>query len=351
MTARVDALLRPARGDSPWGADLRGTPLYRAIAQARRYDDPTLPRGVWETDLKSADWSGVVTLCCDALEQSKDLCLAAWLTEAWTRIDGFAGAADGFALVGGLCTRYWQHVADGPEAPLQSAALEWLVRHMATALRLVPIVEAAPPREGALTWSDLVQAERLEQLRQADANAARRAEDGGALTRAEFAAAFARSTTDRLAERRREIDAALSAVRAMAEDFETAAVADPPGIDTLVGTLEPASRLLSAELMARTPREVPQAAVPRAVASPLPPPASGPPAPAPLTDRAAAYRQLAEIAAFLNRTEPHSPVPYVLAFVADWGTMTLPQIDAALRTKGSDMLRLIDALGLNGADE
>lgn len=37
----------------------------------------------------------------------KDLQVAAWLAEAWVRIDGFAGVADGFALIASLIEIWW----------------------------------------------------------------------------------------------------------------------------------------------------------------------------------------------------------------------------------------------------
>src|SRR5205085_2500515 len=41
------------------------------------------------------------------IKHSKDLQVAAWLTEAWLRIDGLAGLAAGCALLAGLVDTYW----------------------------------------------------------------------------------------------------------------------------------------------------------------------------------------------------------------------------------------------------
>jgi len=78
----LDDLLRPVEEERPSGEDLRGSPLFREIQEARRADDPTLPQGPWERDLKKADWEKVAVLTRDAIaRRSKDLQLAAWMAE------------------------------------------------------------------------------------------------------------------------------------------------------------------------------------------------------------------------------------------------------------------------------
>ncbi|WP_033919620.1 type VI secretion system protein TssA [Sphingomonas sp. 37zxx] len=342
MSERVDLLLRPIPGDDACGADLRGTAVDAAIAEARRHDDPGLPRGIWATDLKLADWPKVAELCTAALQQSKDLRLACWLAEAWTRCEGFKGAADGFALIGGLCTRYWQCLQARDEA-MQVAALDWLVRHLPIALRLVPIVAGTAARDSWFTWTDVLNADRLEQVRQRDSAAAARAEANGAPTRAAFAAALAATPSEPLVAQRAAIDEARAALTAMAADFVEAGIAEAPGVEPIVTILDPAARLLATELASRTPRASAPAHTQPVAAASLDTALPG--------DRDAAYRQIAEIAAWLERIEPHSPVPPILAFVADWGRMTLKEIDATLRDQGGDMMMLLEALGLAGRDE
>src|SRR5262249_51806813 len=65
-----------------------------------------------------------------------------------------------------------------------------------------------------------------------------------------------------------------------------------------------------------------------------------------LRTREEAYRQLMEIAEFLLRTEPHSPTPYVIQRATSWGEMPLPVLVEDLSDSGSDMVRLLDVLGL-----
>ena len=91
-----DALLAPIAGESPTGESLRYEGTYDAIQQARRDDEDHLPRGVWEANLRRADWRNVASLCSQALaERSKDLQVAAWLLEANLHLRGLAGLAGG----------------------------------------------------------------------------------------------------------------------------------------------------------------------------------------------------------------------------------------------------------------
>src|SRR4051812_43072758 len=86
-----ELLLAPISPEMPAGENLRYEELYDRIRNARR-EDPDLPMGVWETDLKRADWSLVEALCTEALEQrTKDLQIAIWLLEARIVLHGFSG--------------------------------------------------------------------------------------------------------------------------------------------------------------------------------------------------------------------------------------------------------------------
>ena len=67
-------LLTPLSEGDGVGKYLRYDPLYDQIKDARREDDVTLSQGIWQTEIKRADWPLVETLCLDALTtKTKDL--------------------------------------------------------------------------------------------------------------------------------------------------------------------------------------------------------------------------------------------------------------------------------------
>ena len=89
------------------GKDLRYAPVYDKIKEARREDDD-LNQGAWQHERKVADFSAVIKLAQEAIAtQSKDLQLAAWLSESLLKTKGFAGLCDGLILCHGLIERFW----------------------------------------------------------------------------------------------------------------------------------------------------------------------------------------------------------------------------------------------------
>jgi type VI secretion system protein ImpA len=138
-------LLAPIPGSAPAGADLRYAPVYSSITEARREDDDA-PQGEWKRDRKVAQYDVVVKLTTDALAtKSKDLMLAAWLTEALTRREGFAGFAYGLDLMQGLMGKYWETLfpeIDEGDLGLRAKPLNWIGSNLEASVKRVPLVKA-----------------------------------------------------------------------------------------------------------------------------------------------------------------------------------------------------------------
>ena len=90
LLKEIEPLLLPIKGKNPGGVDLRYDKVHDEIKNYRSEDDEELPRGVWERDLKQAEWDKVERTCVDALKnKSKDLQISAWLLEAWIKRENF----------------------------------------------------------------------------------------------------------------------------------------------------------------------------------------------------------------------------------------------------------------------
>ncbi|MGC4055709.1 MAG: type VI secretion system protein TssA [Paludibaculum sp.] len=141
MPLRED-ILSPIPGDNPSGQDIRYTPLYEQIKEARR-EEEALALGVWQRALKTADWPLVIRLISEALaKKSKDLQLAVWLVEALVRRDGFAGLKEGFDLCNSLVTEFWESLypeLEDCDSELRSVPLAWLSSKLETPLRQVSL--------------------------------------------------------------------------------------------------------------------------------------------------------------------------------------------------------------------
>jgi type VI secretion system protein ImpA len=350
-----ELLLAPIAGPRPTGRDVRYEGDYELIIEARREDNAALPQGVWLHDLKRADWADVQRLCTDSLStRSKDLQIASWLTEALVHLQGFAGLAHGFALLGELCERFWPDLYPAIEEGDLSgrvAPLEWLNEKLPSLLRSQPIVRSAADPDEHFSWTDYVNAQRLETLRQRDAGSAERSEAAGAVTLARFAACRQRTETALLNRTEAELKAALQALEFLNALLQQHCGKEAPGLGAIRSAIEDLLAFVAVEL---ADRPKPASLLSSLRKQPSPPIADTPTGPAaeatepaqPPRTREEAYRQLSEIAEFLLRTEPHSPTPYLIQRAASWGEMPLPELVQELSRSGSDVSMLLGALGL-----
>lgn len=120
----LEALLAPIPGDAPQGTDLREdssaqSPWFRlrdARAEAREIERRAETDGGGDESAVPQPWRTINTLARGALlEKSKDLDVAAMLTEALLRMHGLPGLTAGSLLIQGLAERYWDVVFPLPD--------------------------------------------------------------------------------------------------------------------------------------------------------------------------------------------------------------------------------------------
>lgn len=150
-------LLLPIPGDNPSGENLYSTPLFEQIREARREEDAG-PQGAWEHSVKSADYALVIKLAEDALaKKTKDLFVAAWLTEALLNRNGFAGLKDGLDLIRGLIEQFWgtlyPPLEDG-DAEFRATPLDWLGNYLEPSKGSSPAlaVKMRPLTANGISW-------------------------------------------------------------------------------------------------------------------------------------------------------------------------------------------------------
>jgi type VI secretion system protein ImpA len=311
----AEQLLIPISSSNPSGVDISFSPELDAIAQARKFDDPSLAQGEWVTELKEADWEFVVQRCVALLtQQSKDLKVAVWLTEAAAKEYHLRGLGEGFRLLAGLCEQYWDlglyPQADDGDQEQRIGNLSWILSRTRSLVREIPLTEG---RHTAWSTVDFEAARKRASAGQetdglpklADMEAARRA------TSASFIAAFnadAQYCLDALRELERVSDAKLGH--------------DSPGFSAARDAVEGMLRVMPA--VAAGPTAAEPAATPAgtdtggATAPAAPQQPSGP-----IRTRAQAIAQLRDVARFFRETEPHSPVSYFAEKAASAGEQDL----------------------------
>lgn len=122
----LDALLAPFEGDSPQGIDVRedfsARSPYSRLRDARsnardaeRQAEAPDPDGPQPAD-PGPLWRALRELGVKVLtETTKDLEIAAWVTEAYIRSHGLSGLAAGVRLITGLSEQYWDTVYPLPD--------------------------------------------------------------------------------------------------------------------------------------------------------------------------------------------------------------------------------------------
>lgn len=324
--------------DAPCGDDLSFSAAFDQILEARRFDDPTLAQGEWVTDIKEADWRGVVTQCEALLaSQTKDLRVAGWLTEALGHSRGLAGLADGHALTAALCEAFWADIHPQPEdgeLEQRIGALDWLLAQTTRLLRDIPLT-ASP--KGRYSLADLEGA-------RAHARNPGAAGDSPRLTLEGFDAALHDTPAQHFSAGLGDAERLKSALGSLQATLDAhlgeAAPAFGPALDVLDDVIR--SHRRHAPAASHAPEGAgPAAPAPADTAARAAPAAGGPP-----QSRDEALRQLGEIAAFFRRTEPHSPVAYLAEKAVRWGNMPLHEWLRSVVRDDSALLRVEELLGV-----
>tara|TARA_R110000787_G_scaffold86057_11_gene183410 strand:- start:22087 stop:23250 length:1164 start_codon:yes stop_codon:yes gene_type:complete len=353
----LEDFLEPVPGDDPAGVSIRYENIYDEIKDARRSDDPSLSQGVWETELKRADWKLVESLCTKVIvEQSKDAQIAVWLTEAWLHRFGFAGFAAGLDLIVKMSERYW----DGLHPRIEEGDIEfrvgpyaWLNDRLAIQARLLPITQPSTTDARPYCLNDREGGDRLENLSRRDEGAADQAERGGAVTREKFLTSVALTPGAFFRNLWKDSSKAYEAAEELDDFLDDQAGNDAPSLGRLKEALK--QIMLFAQRTMAEKGETPKyddddddddstSFHDYSVDEDMEGDISV--TDGPITSRAQAYKMLDAAADYLLRAEPHSPTPYLVKRAVTWGRMPLHDLLAELLQDGTDRHQLYKLLGM-----
>lgn len=337
----IEALLTPIPGDNPAGENLQYAGLFDEVRKERRADED-IAQGEWrKTDTKSANWNQVINLTTEAISNStKDLQVAAWLTEALVKLHGFDGLRDGLKFVRGLHERFWEHVypeadEDGFEARANS--LDWLSNQVARSIKEVPIT-GAQGRENYsyFQWQqseefnipenveslDVEAQERINELRQQALAEGKITSEDWRKAKQNTRRAFYEATYSTLNECWEELQAL---DREMDEKFGR----ETPGLGELTKSLDEVRSLVEKHVKEKRilePDAVSADEVSEAAYEGTQEDGNGAFAGSstgPIRSRQEGFRRLIEVSEYFRRTEPHSPVSYLVERAVRWGRMPL----------------------------
>jgi type VI secretion system protein ImpA len=244
----METYIAPIPGPDPGGADLRYTPIYDRIKEAKRADDK-LDRGEWHTELKREDWPLVGKICADALkERSKDLQIAAWFTESLLYQYGFEGLQFGLHLMVNLLTDFWDtlHPAleDG-DLDYRVGPLMYLNEKLPAAVYQVPLCD--PERTKGFTFFDWEHSRQVGFDSGLDQEQKERRQEliaEGKITGEEFAAAVNMSSLSFYKTLHRQQTGSSEQLRRLDEIVNELFAEDPPGFARLADALEASTRVV-----------------------------------------------------------------------------------------------------------
>jgi type VI secretion system protein ImpA len=357
----LDTLLAPISPENPSGESMRFERVWDDIRKLRESEDPTLPQGIWQRELKRADWSGVASLCVDTLtSRTKDLQIAAWLTEAWLHLHGFPGLDLGVRLIAGLCRTFWDSVHPMiEEGDLQGrlAPIEWTIEKLVLPLKTIAITAPTGDESSPYGWKDWESGLYLANLSKVNATAATNAEQRGMVSQSRFLVSVSLTPAKFFAGVAGEVAGVISALDELQRvlndkcgDHVAPSVTPMRGVAVAIhsyvaklveerveqGEIEDVGRVLNPDGGLNPAEESPfesRGESPAHMAGPI-------------ASRADAYARLREASDYLLRTEPHSPVPYLIKRAISWGNMSLAELLEELLHKNADVNAVFALLGM-----
>jgi type VI secretion system protein ImpA len=336
-----DDLLNPIPGDNPAGSSLRYERIYDQIKEARTEEDDSLPSRGWERTAKKADYALVMKLAGEALAtRSKDLQLAAWLTEAYVRREGAGLLQPCLKLLLDLQEQYWETIypeIDDGDAGMRAVPLEWIANRLGSVLR-----ESAITRDG-LSLFDYQASRKVGYEADTKSDAKRQAREkaiaDGKLTAEDFDTSFSATPKAFYRDLDNSLKSALETLDEMQVFCEQHYGNDAPGLGKLRDGLEQVGQVVSGFLSEKlklepdkveaAPKPEPEPA-PEAVVATAEEAQSAPAAKAPRssgsvpeepTDWEDAVRRIHMCSQFFAKEKISSPVAYLLQSAIRLGEM------------------------------
>lgn len=323
-------------GEAPCGPPLVYDPVYDAIREARREDDPDLPQGVWERERKRTNWALVLSLTLNTLqEKTKELQLAGWACEAALMEHGLVSLPGGLRMIAALCATFGEclhpQVEDGDQEARLSR-LAWLDTTLAERVASLPLTEPAPGTSETCSYADWLRMEHHERLQ----NVNGKKNSSVRSTRSILDAAGTHTSLAFHAALHKHLREALLALEALHLAADSLCGDQAPSFHALREKLERANERILAWHPTLLEENLLEQSSPSCSSTSSSEPDS----------RAQAYAMLASVAEYLMQTEPHSPAPWLVKRAIAWGNMSLTDLLDELLGQGENLASIKKLLGM-----
>jgi len=344
----ISALLAPIEGDLSVGNDLRldnsHNSDYSQIKDARRSARDAERNNMFDGDNTEAQehWGKIYSLAPKVIAtQGKDLEIACWLTEALVRKSGFQGLKDGFSLIRQLIESYWEQglypVEDEDGIETRVAPIAGLNGEGADGVLLSPIRNSFITEDAAYEpYSFWQYQQAVDVSRMSDENKQRNQIERNGFSMENIEKAVGQSSNEYYANLYDDIDVCITEYQAIdALLIEFCGRSEAPPTSKIIELLEGAKGAINHIAKAKLPivtetseddagndsdtEEVNQQ---ESTAKST----QGNAITAALNSRDDAFKQLNIIADYFKKTEPHSPISFMLTKTVRWGNMPLEEL-------------------------
>ena len=339
---QLESLLQPISDDKPAGDDIRSDPSptspYYSIKDARGAARAAERNNMFDDNNSEADeqWRKITQLAPEILKNNaKDLEVASWYTEALIRQHGFLGLRDGFKLMHGLIDQYWDDLYPLPDedgVETRVASLAGLNGEGAEGVLIVPIRNVSITQgndPGPFSFWKYQQALEVEKIIDEEAKADKASKLG--FSNDDVERAVAESSEEFFVNCRDDLRIAIDTYREIGSMLdEHCGINDAPPTSNIINILEDCLGTVNHIGKYKIPSETTaenetndsgdQVATTSETSS-QPAQASGP-----VKNREDAFKKLTEISEYFRKTEPHSPISYILKRAVKWGDMPLDDL-------------------------
>ena len=332
--AELKPLLEPIAGDNPTGIDLREqrTPEYVEAKEARNSARAAERAAMLDPENAGGldrSWEKLLQLAPSVLtSQAKDLEVAVWYLEALVRVEGFAGLCTGISLLNSLVETFWENLFPSPDEDgleTKVAPLTGINGEGAEGTLIAPIrkLEITAPGTGsgeidAFSYWHFHQAQEASNIADEQKRSDRYRQLGYSID--SIHQAVAASPDQFYIDLAEALETSIAQYKQLNDALNDHCGADAPPCSNINNILEEVLRAI--RFLAKDKLVVASAAVPVTTAASS---GAGKPPPAgstgPLASRAAALKQLSEVAHYFRHTEPHTPMADGIDRIIRWGNM------------------------------
>lgn len=335
----ISSLLEPVSDENPAGEDIREnaspTSAYYTIKDARNSARAAERNSMFDGGSSEADenWRKILELAPDILKNnSKDLEVASWYTEALIRRYGFPGLKAGFSVIRQMIEKYWDNLYPQPDedgietrvSPLTGLNGEGAEGVLIAPIRNAHITEDVQP--GPFNYWQYTQALDIQKITDEESRAEKTSKIGFNLEDIENVVAS--SSEQFFLNLREDVTDCLNDYREISKMLdEYCGNMDAPPTSNIINALESTLGVINHVAKYKLPdessneEEFNESEPGSDSASSQNNAISGP-----IKNRTDAFRHLNEISEFFRKTEPHSPISYVLDKAVKWGDMSLSEL-------------------------